>query len=97
GFADFQEAIRRVIHERLLSPLDLYGRAKSSDLGLTANAKEAFCSGVSRTLDRLSDASLSRVAELLVNPARSVYFIGGRFTHHFAEILWGHLYQMRAK
>jgi DNA-binding MurR/RpiR family transcriptional regulator len=97
GFADFQDAIRRDIHERLLSPLDLYGRAKAGNSGLIANAKEVFCAGLSRTLDRLNDATLTRVADLLVNPSRSIYFVGGRFTHHFAEILWGHIYQMRAK
>lgn len=97
GFADFQEAIRRDIHERLLSPLDLYARAKVGDLGLVARAKDVFCAGVTRTLDRLNEGTLARVAELLVNPARSIYFVGGRFTHHFAEILWGHIYQMRSK
>jgi len=97
GFADFQDAIRRDLHERLLSPLDLYGRTRAGNSGLVANAKEIFCAGVGRTLDRLNEATLARVAELLVNPARSIYFVGGRFTHHFAEILWGHVYQMRPK
>lgn len=97
GFADFQDAIRRDIHERLLSPLDLYGRAKVGNLGLITRAKDIFCAGISRTLDRLNEPTLARVAEILVNPARSIYFVGGRFTHHFAEILWGHIYQMRSK
>jgi DNA-binding MurR/RpiR family transcriptional regulator len=97
GFADFQDAIRRDIHERLVSPLDLYSRAKAGNSGLIADAKEVFCAGVSRTLDRLNQATLARVAELLVNPARSIYFVGGRFTQYFAEILWGHMYQMRPK
>jgi DNA-binding MurR/RpiR family transcriptional regulator len=97
GFAEFQEAIRRDIHERLLSPLDLYGRAKMGNSALVTRAKDVFCAGVSRTLERLNEATLARVAELLVNPARSLYFVGGRFTQHFAEILWGHMYQMRSK
>ena len=97
GFADFQDAVRRDIHEKLLSPLDLYGRAKAGNSGPIARAKEVFCDGITRTLDRLNGATLTRVAELLANPARSLYFVGGRFTQHFAEILWGHMYQMRSK
>lgn len=97
GFADFQDAIRRDIHERLLSPLDLYGRTKPGNSELVTNAKEVFCTGVSRTLDRLNTATLAGVADLLVDPARSIYFVGGRFTHHFAEILWAHMFQMRSK
>lgn len=97
GFADFQDAVRRDIHERLVSPLELYGRAKTGGSGLIPHAKDVFSAGVSRTLDRLNQATLARVAELLVNPARSLYFVGGRFTQHFAEILWGHMYQMRSR
>lgn len=97
SFTDFQAAIRRDIQDKLLSPLDLYGRTTRGNSGLIANAKEAFCAGVKRTLERLDQTTLARVAAMLIDPARSIYFVGGRFTHHFAEILWGHIYQIRPK
>jgi DNA-binding MurR/RpiR family transcriptional regulator len=98
GFAAFQDAVRLDIESRFTSPLDQYARATAPQRdGPVKRALEAFQGGVERTLRRLDESLLARIATLLSDPRRPVYLIGGRFTHHLAEMLWGHLYQIRPR
>jgi DNA-binding MurR/RpiR family transcriptional regulator len=99
SFPEFQEALRSDIESRLASPLDLYaqpGRDPDPD-SLAAHAAETFDAGVRRTLARLEPAVLDKVVEILADPSRTIYLVGGRFTHHLAEIFWGHLHQLRPR
>ncbi len=101
GFASypaFQETLRSDIGSRLASPLDLYERGNLPSPGSGASLGEAaqiFNDGVSRTLGRLDRDKLQDVVELLADPSRTIYLVGGRFTQHLAEVLWGHLHQLR--
>ncbi|HVW70740.1 MAG TPA: MurR/RpiR family transcriptional regulator [Steroidobacteraceae bacterium] len=96
GFADFQAAVSEDIQSRFTSPLDQYARATAQQRGgLVEHALETFHAGLERTLRRLDHSLLERVARLLSDPRRPVYCVGGRFTQHLAEMLWGHLYQLR--
>jgi DNA-binding MurR/RpiR family transcriptional regulator len=102
GFASypaFQEALRLDIGNRLASPLDLYERSGLPSPGSGASLGEAaqvFNDGISRTLARLDRDKLHEVVELLADPSRAIYLVGGRFTQHLAEVLWGHLHQLRS-
>ena len=96
GYAAFQTAISEDIQSRFTSPLDLYARATAPQRGgLVKRAFESFQGGLSKTMGRLDETLLDRIASLLSDLRRPVYLLGGRFTHHLAEILWGHLYQLR--
>lgn len=97
SYPELQDVLRNDIKERLASPVDLYDRATSL-AGLGGVAEEAnsiFARGIARTLARIDPATLSRIASALVDRARPVHLVGGRFTHHIAEILWGYLHQIR--
>ena len=98
GYAAFQTAISHDIENRFTSPLDQFARATAPQLnGLVKRAIDAFQGGIERTLGRLDKPLLDKIAALLSDKRRPVYLIGGRFTHHLAEMLWGHLYQIRPR
>ncbi|WP_098103758.1 MurR/RpiR family transcriptional regulator [Novosphingobium sp. PC22D] len=99
SFPDMQGFLRDDIQNRLASPLDLYGR-QSSQTGkntLCTEAADIFSDGIKRTLERIDTQTLEKVADLLSDSSHAVYLVGGRFTHHLAEILWGHLHQLRPR
>ncbi|HEX3846288.1 MAG TPA: MurR/RpiR family transcriptional regulator [Steroidobacteraceae bacterium] len=97
GFTEFQDAVREDIQSRFTSPLDLYERARAPQPhGRIRRASEIFQRGIERTLRRLDETQLDRVARALCDVRHPVYFVGGRFTHHLAEMLWGHVYQLRS-
>ncbi|MPT48542.1 MAG: MurR/RpiR family transcriptional regulator [Sphingobium sp.] len=99
NFPEMQAYLRQDIENRLASPLDMYQRQSGGDKGTTlcAEAADIFSEGIQRSFDRIDIPTLNRVAALLADGSRAVYVIGGRFTHHLAEILWGHLHQLRPR
>jgi DNA-binding MurR/RpiR family transcriptional regulator len=99
SFPDFQDYLKQQIETRLASPLESFGRqpATGSEQALAQAAAEIFAEGIKRSLDRIEVATLDAIAELLADGSRPVSLIGGRFTHHLAEILWGHLHQLRPR
>lgn len=99
SFPDFQSALREEIELRLASPLDTYDQrgVGKSDVGLISDAARIFSDAVARTLGRIDPAVFERVSELLADASRPVYVIGGRYTQHLAEMLWGHLHMLRPR
>jgi DNA-binding MurR/RpiR family transcriptional regulator len=99
SYPGFQDFLKGEIEVRLASPLQQLGSKKSKTLGgsLATEAETVFSGAIRRTLSRIDDATLKRVTALLIDPSRSISLIGGQFTHHLAEILFGHLHQLRAR
>ena len=97
GFPQLQAVLREDLGARLASPLDHYKQVKwHGDTSVSiATAARVFNAGVTHTLNRLRSSTLKKVCELVLNPSRSVHLLGGRFTQHIAEMLWGHLHQLR--
>ena len=97
NYLEFQDALRKDISDRVSSPLQLFdSRApKTTQHGMLQDAREVFHRGLERTFDRLIASDFEAVIDLLSDKTRSVYLAGGRFTHHLAEILWGHVAQLR--
>jgi DNA-binding MurR/RpiR family transcriptional regulator len=99
SYPAFQEALRSDIGSRLASPLDLYERSSVPPAGEGAtlvDTAQVFNDGISRTLARLERDKLQTIVELMADSSRNLYLVGGRFTQHLAEILWGHVHQLRA-
>ena len=99
GFPQLQSALRRDLRARLASPLDHYAQAKKrghTSISI-ASAARVFNDGVSKTLSRLRSSMLKEVCELVLHPSSSVHLVGGRFTQQIAEMLWGHLHQLRPR
>jgi DNA-binding MurR/RpiR family transcriptional regulator len=97
SYPDMQASLRLDIESRLASPLDLYGRQSGEGDTLSAQAADIFSEAIRRSLTRIDAATLDKVANLLADGSHAVYVLGGRFTHHLAEILWGHLHQLRPR
>ena len=99
SFPDFQDFLKQQIETRLASPLESFSRqsANGDEGAITSVAAQIFAEGITRSLDRMEATTLNAVAELLADGSRPVSLIGGRFTHHLAEILWGHLHQLRPR
>jgi DNA-binding MurR/RpiR family transcriptional regulator len=97
SFPDFQDFLKQQIETRLASPLASFTRqpARGGKEALAPAAAKIFAEGIARSLDRIEVSTLSTIAKLLADGSRPVSLIGGRFTHHLAEILWGHLHQLR--
>lgn len=97
SYPEMQASLRLDIESRLASPLDLYGRQSGEGDTLSAQAADIFSEAIRRSLMRIDAATLNKVANLLADGSHAVYVLGGRFTHHLAEILWGHLHQLRPR
>jgi DNA-binding MurR/RpiR family transcriptional regulator len=97
SYPDMQASLRLDIESRLASPLDLYGRQSGEGDTLSTQAADIFSEAIRRSLTRIDAATLDKVANLLADGSHAVYVLGGRFTHHLAEILWGHLHQLRPR
>ncbi|MDF0541404.1 MurR/RpiR family transcriptional regulator [Sphingobium sp. H39-3-25] len=97
SYPDMQASLRLDIESRLASPLDLYERQSGEGDTLSAQAADIFSEAIRRSLTRIDAATLDKVANLLADGSHAVYVLGGRFTHHLAEILWGHLHQLRPR
>lgn len=99
SFPDFQDFLKQQIETRLASPLESFNRQPASGDGeaLTSAAAKIFAEGIARSMDRIEVTTLNAIAGLLADGSRPVSLIGGRFTHHLAEILWGHLHQLRPR
>lgn len=99
SYPDMQASLRQDIEGRLASPLDLYGRQGGGAGGdtLSLEAAEIFSQAIRKSLTRIDAVTLEKVAGLLADGSHAVYVLGGRFTHHLAEILWGHLHQLRPR
>lgn len=99
SYPDLQDFLKSEIEVRLASPLKQLGsrRSKTPGASLATDAEPVFSKAIRRTLSRIDDATLKRVTALLVDPSRSISLIGGQFTHHLAEILFGHLHQLRSR
>lgn len=94
GFPEFQAALRDEIEQRLASPLDHYDIGGAGTSAIDEAAK-TFSEGVTKTLGRIEQVTFDKVSEMLADGSRPIYIIGGRYTQHLAEILWGHLHQLR--
>nr|MBA4770386.1 MurR/RpiR family transcriptional regulator [Sphingobium sp.] len=97
SYPEMQASLRIDIEGRLASPLDLYGRQNGAADTLSEQAADIFGEAIRRSLTRIDAATLDKVARLLADGGHAVYVLGGRFTHHLAEILWGHLHQLRPR
>lgn len=96
GFGDFQRRIIGEMKEGEQSPLDLKGRQVEVE---ESNFLAAYSQRVTQVLNEMSEtvpqAQLDAVCELLADPTRSIFLIGGRVTDSIATFLSIHLRQLR--
>lgn len=97
GFSDMQDAIRDEIGARMKQPLaKLDAAAPSAGRDhIVSRFIEAVSDNINRTLDRLDLAEFDQVADILSDPARRLYLLGGRITRSNAHYFFNHLQIIR--
>ncbi|EAR51162.1 transcriptional regulator, RpiR family protein [Oceanicola granulosus HTCC2516] len=96
GFQEFQQSLVRELREGRTSPIEL----KEAQGGAPPEPFAAQLARASALLAELAEqvpaAQFDRVVELLSDPRRRIYMIGGRMTDSIARFFVGHLRQIRA-
>jgi len=98
GYPVFQKALVREVHEQLGSPLSQYDRADrhvASDKFLEYSAS-VYLSRVADTFAELPQSEFYAAVEMLSDPRRRVWLIGGKFSQILASYLGAHLQLLRA-
>ncbi|MCB1423536.1 MAG: MurR/RpiR family transcriptional regulator [Nitratireductor sp.] len=95
GFQEFQQKLVRELKQGLRSPIDLWedhAIDREAPLASYLQRIEALNADL---LNRVSPAQFDRVCELLVDPKRKIYMIGGRMSDSIAGFFARHLRQIR--
>lgn len=97
GFQDFQRQLIGELKEGQRSPVDLHETSAPVEgaylAGFLARAERV----VSMTSTSVSEVQFEKVCDLLSDPKRSIYIIGGRMSDALATYMSRHLRQLRAK
>jgi DNA-binding MurR/RpiR family transcriptional regulator len=101
GFPDFQEHLRQEVAARSKSALAQYPDVPPTgdtpaDRGALARTEEVITAGIRQTFEAVPADRLAAAVNLICDPARRVFTIGGRFSGHAAGYLNAHLQLLRA-
>lgn len=98
GFAAFQEAAELEFSQRISSPaMQLDQPMKGMEAAaFLAEARKQMIAGVEATFDAINLREFEKACELLRNPRRDIYVLGGQLSQIFAEYLTRRLYQVRS-
>jgi DNA-binding MurR/RpiR family transcriptional regulator len=97
GYLEFQQALREEVRVRVTSPTARFDPRLSSlpSEGFVAAGFERLERVLEQTAAGLSTFDFDGAVELLVDPRRRVFTVGGRVTHALAGHLAGQLFQLR--
>lgn len=101
GFADFQSQLRKDLEQRLASPLSKKETGGENikgarDAGASKMARR-ICDNIRHSLGAIPDNELAAVINLLHDPKRKVFLIGGRLTDALARHFYLHLHAIRSQ
>lgn len=98
GFPAFQTALREELGARLMSPLGKPRDRSPNSSGASnflAHFAETACDNIRQSAAMLPVSEFEGTVSLLLESARSVYLLGGRFTDSIATYLYMHLRVLR--
>lgn len=99
GFAEFQDALRAELTEKISDPIrkrDLWN-AEAPGSHILNRFADAATSNLRQTLANLDPERFDAAARLLADQERAVYVAGGRITRALADYLFTHLQVIRPK
>ncbi len=97
GFQDFQRSLIGELKERERSPVDLQRTAQPVDGAYLENFLTRAGKIVTNATTAISEGQFDRVCDLLGDPRRALFVIGGRMSDTIAGYLSRHLRQTRDK
>ncbi|WGW04727.1 MurR/RpiR family transcriptional regulator [Tropicibacter oceani] len=97
GFSDFQNAIRDEVAARVKQPL---AKLETTDVAghcdhIISRFARAMSRNINATIDRLDVDEFEQVTDLLADPKRHIYLMGGRITRSNANYFFNHLQIIR--
>ncbi|MDJ1008380.1 MAG: MurR/RpiR family transcriptional regulator [Paracoccaceae bacterium] len=97
GFPAFQEALRVELNEKISGPLTKRERwvDTAPDEHILNRFTKAVIENIGRSLEEVEPAEFEAACDLLADPARKVYIVGGRITRTLADYLYLHLQVIR--
>ena len=101
GFSDFQAQLRKDLEQRLASPLTKKetgkGKIKVSRNAHTNKMIQKICENIKNSFASIPDSEIAAVINLLHDPKRKVFLIGGRLTDALAQHFYLHLHAVRSQ
>jgi DNA-binding MurR/RpiR family transcriptional regulator len=96
GFHEFQQRLVQELEESRQSPIDLERRDSSIDRSAPlASYLERVGALNAELTERVSPAQFERLCDMLSDPKRRIYLIGGRMSDSIADFFARHLRQIR--
>ncbi len=98
GYPDYQSALRGEVEAMLVSPLAKHARWAGGvpDTHILNRFADAVVANLQATLGQIDHAEFDATAQLLADPARQIYVIGGRITHAHADYFASLMANVRA-
>lgn len=99
GYGALQDAIREEVAARIKHPLAKLEPARHDAPRdhIVSQFFDATIANINRTLDRLDLEDFDRAAEILSDPARQLFFLGGRITRSNAHYFFNHVQIIRPR
>lgn len=99
GYGALQDAIREEVAARIKHPLAKLEPARHDAPRdhIVSQFFDATIANINRTLDRLDLEEFDRAAEILSDPARQLFFLGGRITRSNAHYFFNHVQIIRPR
>ena len=98
GYQDFQRQLIGALRERELSPIELkLTEAPSKGTDFLADYTHRLARLMRLMSDNLPAQTFNEVCDLIADPARHIFMIGGRVTDSIAQMLAIHLRQIRGR
>ncbi|MBN9890341.1 MurR/RpiR family transcriptional regulator [Salipiger abyssi] len=95
GFQDFQQRLVQELKEGQQSPIDLRDAIDGdSDATLSSYVRQVESLN-QEMIEQITSAQFTRLCELLTDPRRRIFMIGGRMSDSIAEFFVRHLRQIR--
>ncbi len=100
AYADFQNALKRELEARVQSPFTRH-QPQPERVGSSSKMLDEFvdvlCANIRQSALAWADSDLDRAIELLADPRRRVYLLGGRLSEPVASYLYVHLHALRPR
>lgn len=99
GFADFQHALRRELDETISSPLTKREKwvNDAPDEHILNRFTKSVIDNISQSLGEVDPDEFDRACDLVSDPQRRVFVVGGRITRTLADYFFLHLQVIRDK
>lgn len=95
GFQEFQQKLVRELKQGQASPIDLRDGSTIDQNALLASYMQRIEGLNAELVNRVSPAQFDRICDLLADPKRKIYMIGGRMSDSIAGFFARHLRQIR--